>query len=274
MSVAEYYAFHPDYYKLQELRTLILSDKCQEAIDFMRANNLSVNSYLSGLRKETWVPVIHLACLSAKREGLVRYLLLNGADVSLRPDGRAPHILAACHDKYLHNFIRRSPGVVIDDKEHVCDILRRGSGQRITQLLRAGIIPGETLRSIEWEEIMLSGIRLALSYLFYRYSQEGAMRAFTDETMVKYSAVAALAKLHGWVPGHEFLQLCADYYLYELLQDIELPGKRPPVIYHPQMDRLLVATFRPLLNDRRYEETCRAMGQEVDPELYNSNIMN
>ena len=254
-----------------------MKDRCQDAISFMTARGLSVNSYVSGLRKETWVPVLYLAAMSDKREVLVRHLIVHGADVLLKPDGDAPPILLTCHTKFLQFFISR--GARVDDAKFIRDALVHGEGARIRALMRRNIISKAMLQAVGhlaggWEGIILSGLKLALSYLFYLYASSDGQKnkEITDLTFKKYVDVAWLALECGWEPGEQVLNLCVDYYLYEMLENLRPPPGLTPVIYHTQMDRSLVAMYRPLLNDRRYEETCRVTGQAVDPELYITDI--
>jgi hypothetical protein len=61
------------------------------------------------------------------------------------------------------------------------------------------------------------------------------------------------------------------YYMYEFL---ELPNFKvkvkinTPVPYHEHMDKLMVAMLRPLLNDARYEKTCKVAQQKPRDELW------
>lgn len=273
MSRDEYYINKAGYKQCNTLRSLIIAHDSAAALSFMKKHRINVNSYVRGARG-TWTPLIYLLCTERENATLMKYCLTHGVNLKLLPDGEVEYLPYICNSLYLKTLAK-----LARFKVHHPSILRRvtrGDGIRISQLLQLGLLTDENIAEFIMNEeaneggIIYNSLKVMLNYLLYVYNmQKGEFNKtkVTEATVDKYRQTIIFLLKHGAKPTQEVWKLCVDYYLFEIIPALNRDSL-VDVKYHTQLNMTTVALYRPLLNDYRYEMTCKVLGVIPDPELY------
>ena len=263
----EYYVFQPDYYRYEELRRLIEKKDSVAAMKYFVSHSLPVNLYMranSDPKGDLFVPLIYKTLQTKELHEFSLYLLKHGAKFKLEPDGdEYPDLLFTCHTKYVPWLIKKGATVSHPDVG-IKKCLMVGNWERLQLLISSGMI---TAAQVTYEqEQPYQMIKTAVHYLTFFYTQAikhestggepPSLKGETDKTIEKYRKTFELFPPKEIKP--EVIQLCVDYYLYEILQVLDVTYSDNPPVYNQK--GTITAVVRPLLNDARYEKTCKQLG--------------
>lgn len=295
MNRDEYYIFQHNYYQLKELITMIGDDKsnatdvnndlskysCQHIIDFLKDKEIDVNSYIcptyvSG-KDNVWVPLVFFVSLFPHRKILLKWLLKHRADPRKLPDGDTMNICFYCHEKYLNMFRVIAPPLtdksssvaIADTVRHISNKLICGNIRRICLLLKHGTITNDVMRQVATsknlpDEIINAMISRLIVSLSLRADEDIDKTMLTVNFINKYLIIFKLLLKYGLSFTLETKQLCANNYLYEILQLENIHDLNITIKYHTDMNDQLVSMLRPLFNDYRYVKTCEIINAEPD----------
>jgi hypothetical protein len=279
---ASYYASLPEYYNLEELRKMIFKAETEDKtiIDFIKEHKLNVDSYIKGLKANEWVPVLHMAARSSRRQALVKFLIKSGANLNLLPDAEpelVEPLLFICDEMYFKYFVEHGYNLNMKDARKLriniqrrlrcADIRRLRLLVKVKQLEINDIIGGEM-------DVVLYCLTSMKDYLTYAFNIRQNIVNLTEELQeVTGKFLDCIKQLLDWgaTVSKEAAEFAVNYYLYEFLS---LPAFKvklqnfAEVPYHEHLDKLTVAMLRPLLNDARYEKTCLSLGQKPCEELF------
>jgi hypothetical protein len=266
----------PGYEYIKEVRNMILTPAPNtedgtkwnaEIITYCKRYCVNPNAYVRDpTTGKTWLPLIHLAMQYDSLQDFVKFLLKAKANPKLHPDGAgAPSILLTCAPIYLDYLSKAgcalSPSAIIQQ-------LRSGSVDRLELLHKLGhISDADVTTLLERGDVPYELVQVCTKYLFYAYN---IRTDITDKAQITRETLERLGKslqycwAHGAVVTDAYVTHCVEYYLHEFLPH----GTNTVVPYHSYMDAVKVAHWRPLLNDLRYETTCRVCSQTPDPDLY------
>lgn len=269
----EYYVFQKDYYRYEELRRLIELKDCKSAMTYFVSHCLPPNCYIranSDPKSDLFVPLIYKTLEHSQLHEFSVYLLKRGANFKLEPDGEEgsyTDLLFTCHARYVPWLVRK--GAKISHPETgIKRCLLLGNWERLEVLVSSGQVERDSIRYDD--ELPYQMIKTAVHYLTFFYTQAikhestggepPSLKAETDKTVGKYSKTFELFPPERVTP--ELIQLCVDYYLYEILAVLHVTSSPNPPVYNQK--GTITAVIRPLLNDARYERTCQQLG--VKPE--------
>lgn len=279
-----YHQGQPLYTYLETWQSLMLCGKIQEAIAYWRSQGLHPDMYVRK-RPGCWVTVFQF-CLSRAEYADMTKVIFKRASATLPPDADNYYLLPfVCHSLYLQALVAKITSAPDISEGHpmlyhsISHVLDSGDVTRLRQLMRLGYLKEGDLREyIASEDVILNKLGVMIKYLTYCYnvrrSPDLDLTRETVDTISKFGQTIEFLRSYGAVWTPESTRLCIDHYIYELL----VPGVGVGVgtdyepIYHTQMDSTQVAILRPLLNDYRYVETCRALGCTPDSDVYNYNI--
>jgi hypothetical protein len=272
MSREEYYVFQKEYYELEELRRLVESRDSEKAMKYFVDNRLNCNAYMrSADKSKTFVPLIFKTLEHEQLHTFSLFLIKSGARIKAQPDGEpgdCMDLLFTCHSRYTAWLVKK--GVAC--KHPVNGIVKSlliGGWDRLQELIRHGAISTEQIHAAYQQrpELPYQMIKTGIHYLTFFYTQaikmEAAggvppsLKAETDKTIGKYSKTFELYRPA--VTG-ELVQLCVDYYLYEILCALGITESPNAPVYNQK--GTMSSIMRPLLNDARYERTCIQLNTE------------
>lgn len=270
------YEQQPNYEEALLLVKQIVNDTSSKCSIISQIRHVFPNTYVRHLGG--WLPLVHY-CMTLDatevRQSCVKELIKVGADVKRACDGTR-HILFLAQSKYLTYLVKM--GVFINDSEKQSNILhalRASQVQRLEELELLGVIKvtdlitsaGDTPHDL---------VSVTIKYLMYLFNiREGIDNK--KEALDKHISLLLNSLTYLFSRGvkrtDQYIKLCADNYLYELLQpddaSCESVRSSPPQ-YHAFMDGLTVSHMRPLFNDRRYVKTCELLQLVCDPDVYRS----
>jgi hypothetical protein len=271
---ADYYASRPDYFLLQELRDKIFKDTSEQIINFIIVNKISVNSYMKGLKINEWVPLLYLACSNSKYVDLVKYLIKSNVNIHAMPDSDdIEHILYTCDGLYLKFLYDK--GCRPDNGNTVKNIkrrLRKADIKRLVSLIKLNVITCEDIYSTE--DPVLYCLKSMTDYFKYAFNVRKDLVNFTaelNEVIEKFLRCVNQLILWKCEITDEACIYAGKYYMFEFLKFDAFKTQinfENVVKYHEHMDKLEVAMLRPLLNDARYEKTCKALNIIPAKDLY------
>ena len=275
-SRTEYYANLPNYYLAEELYQKFKNNSSEsDIITFLKNNKLDPNIYIKG-KKNEWIPLIYQCCRTDKYPEVVKYLVKAGANTSLSPDGdNSENLLLVCHGnyiKFLYDRGLRIPAACISTG--IIHRLHCADAKRLKALLRLKLCNKEQIITACNDPIYfcLKAMKDYLVYVFNMKSSSSVPKTTElHQTLDKYKDCIQSLIAWGAIISEEALSFCIKYYLYEFLElpgFKERPGGPPGPTYHEQMEALEVAILRPLLNDFRYERTCRVLNVVPNKELF------
>lgn len=286
VSVAEYYCQQPQYHILVKLRSYYLQGISESQLltylkQQIKTEKVQINDYVQHpSHKEIYVPLVYLFSLSNKYANIVKYLLECRANPLLNPDSedhtKIDNILFVCNSLYFkHISDRMNMNTVCCSVHSIQRRLAAGDWRRLKALESIGYIkPADIQEAVKSGDLLLHSLTAMKEYLMYCYNIRKDVldkTEITQETIAKFVKVASLLIRWGCLVSKDTIELCIMYYLYEFLElpifTINLSSYHPPV-YHEKMDPLVVAMYRPLLNDRRYRKTCDVMKCQPDRDLF------
>jgi hypothetical protein len=270
-----------NYDNIKQLRDSILDQTKDdsELICIMQEHCIAVDSYVHD--RNLWVPLIFMCMRFKERQGFVKFLLKQGANVKLQPDGN-DNILFACHPCYLSYLISAGCKVKAEETElYILRHLRGGSVGRIQKLINLGALMTGDMDALiaAHPNIMMELVENMIKYLFYAFN----IRTDVEDKKVELtSTIARMTESLSFVMSYgaeadmEFNKYCCSNYLYEfIIMTAAAAASRGigntinyDVQYHQYMDGELVSSLRPLLNDYRYVKTCEACNVKPDDEVY------
>ena len=275
-----YYTSRPNSEILQTLAHKIKGHECtgKAIIKDIIMDSINVNAYVQ-LRKGAWVPLVQLVSMYPQYTELVRFLLSNGADPTKLPDmDKVEPIIYTCDRKYLGYLCTKSKCKSSNTQYNITKRLRCGDVDRLRDLLKLNVI---TVEDFAISERTLKDVTQAtVNYFFYAFN----MKDITDKTQeiadtlsLCLKSIDLLLEL-GAAVTEDYLSYCCEYYLYEILQDlinrgVSVQSYTQKVPCHTSMNAAFVAMLRPLLNDKRYEETCKVMKQKPESHIYKSFLI-
>ncbi len=279
----KYYTSLPNHGKIEYWQLLMKDKKYIEATDYWKKNKLDPDSYVKK-SDGVWVPVIYFCSIIRDCPHMVRTLVKNNANVNLLPDSETfIYLPFACQSLYLKTIgsktinkpYPRSKNLdhSINNRLNVADI------RRLSYLFTLNLLNGEIFTSFVADNptIMLDKLKIMIKYLTFCYTikaqndPEFNLTEETNNTVVKFGKMLEFLQFYGAEKSVDVLDYCIDHYLFELVPLFkEFEMKEP--IYHTQMDATEVAVLRPLLNDYRYAQTCKATGYEPDKDVFNLSI--
>jgi len=286
-----YYVLKSDFPDLEKTRILILSGKIKEALDFIIKNNIDPNGYVKGTKKGTWIPLFYCCATSQNTEPIMNYLIGKKVNPKKLPDAEPEDIeplIFVCKDEYLKYLVNY--GLTIDKSTKGNDIikcLKYGKYERLTQLVSMGIINVNDI--ISNCTTIIDILDIAIKYLNYSYTAYNIAvsndkpitwtpKERTNSTMSQYAMIIDYIFSLGSVKNFlskDTIEYCCKYYLHEILTVIknnisESKWSKLKKDIVPVYNTIgpLVALMRPLLNDKRYELTCKVL--EISPvqEIY------
>ena len=280
----DYYVFLPEYPKLEMLRRFILRGEVQPALDYFRSENLDPNAYIKGVRNGTWVPLLYQCLQDNRFTPFIKVLLNRGGNIHLKPDAAEPQtpLIYICADLYLDFLVKRGlkpePTSKAQDLYH-CFLYAKHS--RVKKLLGHGLLNPSDIQALEkaYPELVHHMLDTGVKYLTYFYgaqvkkSQSGKGDATANLKTVTEDMLARYVDLLHYTrepPTQAVADFCADYYLYEILAFYATRGD--PLIARPVYGKTgaTEALLRPLLNDYRYEQTCRVLKVAPEASIYQS----
>ena len=273
-----YYASLPDYYTLNKLRSMIFSSaSTEDVIKFIKESKLSPNSYVKGFKANEWVPILNLLSKTDKHQLAVKFLIKAGVNINLVPDAEPEQqepLLFTCDAVYFKFFNEHGATLTGDMGNNIKRRLRCADINRLKLLIKTGHLNVETVKSSDPDPILLT-LTSMKDYLTYAFNVRQNLTNLTEELKVTIDKfLPCIVKLVEWgcPVTDDAIKFCIIYYLYEFLPVLCKDATGAPV-YHEYMDKLTVAMLRPLLNDSRYEKTCRHLNIEPCKELYQRIII-
>jgi len=262
MNRDEYYVFQPHYYILKDLSKMI-ADKnvlCQELKSYMELNKLDANSYINYIREHEkssiWMPLVYFVSMYDFRVDFFKYLISAGADPRKLTDSDIElNICFICHDRYLQYLSQKAPpkknvSVQIQSK------LVSGTTERLRQLLKLNALTSTQIKEAVREPVLATDIiNMFINRIMVVSLNFDERVQLTHQLIEKYLDVFQFMKTYD-ANLVSIQDLCKKYYLYEFLEMIEGTHSEEEPLYHTHMDATLVASLRPLLNDKRYVKTC------------------
>lgn len=281
---SEYYQSLPSYEHLNNIRLMIQrgEDISQAIRTGLEHKLFTVNSYIQHpyTKQDCWVPLIYAVCLFEQYHDIVKMLLSGGANAKLEPDTEADKlepILFACHSLYLGHLIKMGCNAKYNYKvlEHNMLLkLRVAEWRRLDILDRKGYISMNRLVTGYKGDLVMYCLKHMKEYLMYCYNIRRDSIDKTEETnktIQKFvNTVIALFRW-GHLPSVNAVNFCIRFYMYEFLQldsfKAIINHGQYSATFHEDMDPVVVATYRPLLNDGRYTATCKLLSHTPDQRL-------
>ena len=281
-----YYIFKPDFPKLEVLRVYILKGEVQLAVNYFTQENLSANAYMKGQRPGAWVPLLYQCFQDKRLSPLIKLLINRGGDPLLPPDAEdfVP-LIFLCDDIYLDFLVKK--GLTVDPEtkvKNLYDCFLYARLTRVRKLLRLNLISRADISAAEqaYPDLQFTMLDTGIKYLTYFYSaqvkkarQEGTggdpanLKKTTEELIARYVGLLDYLRMK---PPLAALELCAKYYLYEILNRFKTRDQAVQPVYWVRavygLGGAQEALLRPLLNDYRYEQTCLALNHEPDEQIY------
>jgi len=272
----EYYIFQTDYPKLDVLRRFITKGQVDEAVAWYKGEGLSPDAYIKGVKPGTWVPLLYQCLQDQRFNPLIKQLLRQGGNVLKLPDGDdVTPLIYICDAAYLSYLLKKGAAPVPVNPRDVYHCFIYGRAERVQKLLDHGCLTHADIDRMQatYPTLKYTMVDTGVKYLTYYYGAQvkkgnTIVKQTTDDLIGRYLALFAL--LEGSV-DRPCLDLCVDYYLYELLAYFKkrcggLPKGLLPPVYGQKGAK--AAFLRPLLNDYRYEQTCLTLDIEPTGEIY------
>lgn len=274
----QYYSKMRNYSDLESIRTMIINgqqDRVYQAVkQGLDSGNIISNDLirhpLSRKDVSCWVPLIYAVSLTNVYSRTFDLLLERGANPRLEPDmdpEQLVPIIFSCHPSYFGKLVQyigkpKYSSQVID--RNILSKIKEGEWEHLDLLHDAGFINMKTfcLRTKGKMDLISVALKNMTDYLMFCYnynSEDYDKTAETNKTVAKFAGMARM--LHNWGASvtSSTIDICLKFYLFEVLEatlgkkSLSVPLKLP--VNHESMDPLVVATFRPLLNDFRYGKT-------------------
>ena len=274
---ASFYASLPDYYKLEKIRALILSGvSSEDIISFIKENKLSVNSYIKGLRANEWVPILSLLARTDKHQLAVKFLVKSGVNINLVPDAdpeQQEPLLFTCDMTYFKFFNEHGAKITGSLDANIKRKLRCADIKRVKLLIKTGHLTVSSVVNADTDPILytLTSMKDYLTYAFNIRQNLTNLTEELDSTVIKFLVCVEQLVAWGCPVSQNAVNFCIDYYLHEFLSIKAFNALKFQTVnpeYHEYKDKLVVAMLRPLLNDSRYEKTCRVLNVTPNRELY------
>lgn len=287
----DYYKELSQYKYLDEIRQMIQKQTDNATVQkkvthYLDSGLIKINDYIQHPyhKQDCWVPLIYAFVLFDTYHGTVSYLLKKGADPKMQPDVDAElvePIILACHSLYLAHLLKLGCDVKYSKEvlEHnMLMKLRTAEWRRLDILHRKGYLNMKTLTTGYKGDLVYYCVKNMKEYLMYCYNIRQDQFDKTEETdKVIRKFVETVTHIHEWghPPSVTSVEFCIGFYMYEFLKIkqfkhiVEYAKSRciEQLKFHEDMDPVVVATYRPLLNDGRYTATCKALDIQSDPRL-------
>lgn len=268
-----YYSSMKNYQLLEQIRTMLVHGKPAasviEILDrALSKRRINVNDMMRNpLQSDCWVSILYAASISEHHIDIFKYLLQKGANPRLEADVDECHlipIIFACHHSHLKTLInlncrRDYPRQVMD--RNILNKIREGSGEHLETLHELGIINMKNYQARSQLDLIGVCLQNMKDYLMYCYNcrknDDGYDKTeVTNQTIAKFRLLVIKLMTWGCTMTADAAKLCHKFYLYEILSlvpsDTLTAFRLGAPVRHEDMDPLVVATFRPLLNDFRY----------------------
>jgi hypothetical protein len=249
----------------------------QYVVKCVSDNKIKVNDYIRHPfnKKNCWVPLIYALMLFDYYSDTVRFLLSKGADILMQPDTELDNIeplIFVAHSLYLSYLINhfkkdtssQDPTFSVSSiiKNNIVKKSKAAQWKRMDILYKNGFIRDDHIRQLFKErDLIYEILSEMIKYLLYCYNIKQDIidkTKETDETVLKFTDTTKLLLSWGHKVSSKSLNFCVKFYLFEFLQLPEfnsLLHDSNSLIFHEDMDPVIVAVHRPLLNDYRYYET-------------------
>jgi hypothetical protein len=271
-----YYIFKPEFPKLEILRKFILKGQVDQAVHHFKAVNFDPNAYIKGSRPGVWVPLLYQAFQDKRMMGLIKVLINRGGKVNKLPDGddEAPPLIFVCDAMYIDYLYKQ--GLRGTGLTPIYQCFLYGKYEHLKKLTGLAVIAPADIEKVQaaYPDLLYSMLDTGVKYLTYYYGaqvkkgdENANLKKCTDDIIARY--VGCLDFLDLSTIDQKVVDLCAKYYLYEILTRLRLnfkPGFTCPVNYGDTGAK--EALLRPLLNDYRYEQTCKILKVRPDPVVY------
>lgn len=284
---SDHYQALSSYTYLRDIRQMIQRSEPADIMLETVKNGLDrklfgVNDYIQHpfSKKDCWVPLIYAFCLFDQYQATVKMLFSRGANVKLEPDVDAEQlepIVFACHSLYLGHLLKQGCNAKYTKTvlEHNMLLrLRTAEWRRLDILDHYGYIDMSALVMGYKGDLVMYCLKNMKEYLMYCYNIRQDTIDKTEETnkvIRKFVDTATCIFKWGHPPSVDAINFCIRFYMYEFLSlemfRVITRQKKYDVVFHEDMDPIVVATFRPLLNDGRYSATCQALGLQPDPRI-------
>ena len=235
-----------------------------------------------------YVPVVYLLSMRAEYVDAMKYVLSLKPNLAFIVEEPVPPMLLTCHSLYLQHLMQNGATLSMYSTKKQAELLAQrfvSRGWKRVHTLHTHGAVSDAVAKLAFANkpgLMVDVLQHERSQLC-AYVMQREQGASTDgpanpreagedvvrhiqhalEYFLRFNAASTLTR--------EFHQQCVDLYLHEVLSDARIRPHVPSTItptYHERMPRaFLVALLRPLLNDRRYELTCRALGTLPDEAL-------
>lgn len=282
---SDYYQSLASYPYLNDIRQMIqqqgdaqvILDTVRNGIDrkLFKSNDYIQHPYH---KQDCWVPLVYAFTLFDQYNETVRYLLKMGADPRMQPDVDADAmepIIFTCHSLYLAHMLELGCNVKKYDRNvlenNMLKRLRTAEWRRLDILHRKGLIDIKSLIAGYKEDLIFYCLKNMKEYLMYCYNIRKNQIDKTEETnKVIQKFVETVKYLFKWghPPSVNAIEFSVRFYMYEFLKLEQFKILKKQVLFHEDMDPVIVATYRPLLNDGRYTATCKVLGQSPDKRLH------
>ena len=277
MKQAEYYIGQPSYFLLEDLRKKIHIEETSsdEISDFILKNKISISSYVKGFKDDVWVPIIYHLCKYEKYQDVIKFLSKKKLNFALPPDGEmSENIFFYCHGSYLKFLYDKGCRVLKRDLNYsIIKRLKCADVKRLETLIKLNVITCKQVIEAD-SDVIFSSLEWLKAYVTYVFNFKKDITNLTAElncAITKF--LVSVESLIEWgAPVTEkTCNFACENYLHEFLALFikykAMTFKLRPV-YHERMDKIQVAMLRPMLNDRRYEQTCKVLNLKVNEEVY------
>jgi hypothetical protein len=274
-----YYIFKPEFPKLEILRRYITKAQCQEAVSYFNQEDFDPNAYIKGHKSNTWVPLLYQCFQDKRLTALIKILINKGGNISKQPDGDAPPLLFVCDDIYFDYLVKLKhlpPFEHSTIEPNLYNCFLYGNYKRIVKMLKNNLITKTDIEMVhkKHSNLVFEMIDTCVKYLNYYYGAQikkgdpdANLKKCTMETLEKYVNLCEFISVE--YINIDVIELCTQYYLFEILQAFQNKGVHLPNIHVKYgIGGTKEALMRPLVNDYRYEQTCLLLKQEPEKSIY------
>lgn len=268
---SQYYQSLPQYFYLERVRQAFQRKQRDSDVKSMIEEGITrgyfdKDDYIQhpDLKADTWIPLVYSAMLTADYPLCVGTLLDSGASLCMEPDSdNIEPIFFSCHHIWLETVLssgckRIYPRAVISRCIQVK--LRTGNWEHLSILNERCLIDmKKEVRS--GVDLIYYALKNMKEYLMYCYNIRNTGPDFdktgeTERTVSRFSVLVGKLLEWGHPPSQDAIKLCIRFYLFEVLAILDVPTElRRTLVFHEDIDPVVVAVYRPLLNDYRYSKT-------------------
>lgn len=249
---------------------------CQAMIALLEKQSSVDFTVSHPLNREVRIPLIYLLCQHSDYHPVVKYMMKRRCNVNLNTEPFEP-LLLATHSLYLQHLLKRKATFPVKNRQKwLVHKLVGGGWKRISLLLNHGIVSSEEISSavamkdvdVLYQTLVRDKKRLMVSLMQSLHTT--TPRAQVEDMVHQWLALYRFLFAHGYVPSVQCIEFCVEMYIFELLQldAFVVPEGVKPVYHEHKSKALEVSLLRPLLNDYRYEQTCKVLQLEPHPEVY------